>query len=385
MNFTPGAPGQQMYVSLAPRPDPRLLRRMDGYSRALLEMAGEAARSNGHPPPAPDERRNILASDIARLSRAERPPPSEVVRFLSNHHGVVETDPVIYTLRGPDLESGALEHFRAALPRVFKRGAWNRIGVGTRREGGHLTTVVLLWEQHMELAPLPRRLPSDARTTLRGRFLRSPGNPQVVVTMPGGFVRRLPLTVKGDSFESDVRCAFGDGRYQVEMVATDATGPMVLANFPVYCGVPAPVDIAAHEDDDPSQIDPEVAEQEIFALINNERRAAGLVPLKWDNRLAAIARSHSRDMSSNRFVAHVSPTTGDTAARARRAGLTYGLILENVGQEGGVRQAHHGFMNSPGHRANILHGKATHVGVGVVVTRRRGDAPVVVTEMFAGN
>jgi uncharacterized protein YkwD len=125
-----------------------------------------------------------------------------------------------------------------------------------------------------------------------------------------------------------------------------------------------------------------VAEQEIFALINNERRAAGLSPLIWDDRLGAIARAHSRDMSSNNFIAHVSPTTGDTMARVSRAGLRFGLVLENVGQEGGVRQAHQGFMNSPGHRANVLNGRATHVGVGVVVNHRRG-APIVVTEMFA--
>jgi uncharacterized protein YkwD len=204
-----------------------------------------------------------------------------------------------------------------------------------------------------------------------------------VITMPGGFVRRVPLSVRGDAFESEIRCAYGDGRYQVEMVASDATGPLVLANFPVFCGVQPPADIAAHDDDDPAGIDAAVAEQEIFALINNERRTAGLFPLIWDDRLGAIARAHSRDMAGNNFIAHVSPTTGDTEQRVRRAGLRFGLILENVGQEGGVRQAHQGFMNSPGHRANVLNFKATHVGVGVVVNHGRG-APVVVTEMFAG-
>jgi uncharacterized protein YkwD len=127
-----------------------------------------------------------------------------------------------------------------------------------------------------------------------------------------------------------------------------------------------------------------VAEQEIFALINNERRTAGLFPLIWDDRLGAIARAHSRDMEANGFIAHVSPTTGDTENRARRAGLRFGLISENVGQEGGVRQAHHGFMNSPGHRANVLNPKVTHVGVGVVVVSHRRGAPLIVTEMFAG-
>ena len=74
----------------------------------------------------------------------------------------------------------------------------------------------------------------------------------------------------------------------------------------------------------------------------------------WDNRLAAIARGHSRDMVSADFVAHVSPTTGDALDRVKRAGLSFPLVVENVGQEGGVQQAHRGFMASPGHRANVL-------------------------------
>jgi uncharacterized protein YkwD len=384
------------------------MRYPDPYLRAVVELAAEAARASGRVPPVSEERRNALAADVARLARGERPPPSEVMRFLASHYGLPETDPLCYTLRGPDevmLERGgrtaasakkdapapaglrpqALEEFRKAFGRVFKMAPWNRMGVGTHRDGAMLTTVVLMWEQHIELGPVPRRLPSEGGATLRGRFLRPTGGPQVVITMPGGFVRRVPLSVRGETFESEIRCNYGDGRYQVEMVASDATGPLVLANFPVFCGVPAPSDIAAHEDDNPDEIDPQVAEQEILALINQDRRSAGLLPLRWDNRLAAIARAHSRDMAENRFVAHVSPTTGDTLSRARRAGLTFPLILENVGQEGGVRQTHHGFMNSPGHRANVLNARATRVGIGVVVTRRRGDAPVVVTEMFAGD
>ena len=149
----------------------------------------------------------------------------------------------------------------------------------------------------------------------------------------------------------------------------------MLANFPLFCGVDPPVDVAAHDEDDPDDIDPAQAEQELFALINNDRRAAGLLPLVWDNRLAAIARSHSRDMAENRFIAHVSPTTGDTETRVRKAGGRYDLVLENVGQEGGVRQAHQGFMHSPGHRANVLNQHATFIGIGVVVNHPRQRRP----------
>jgi uncharacterized protein YkwD len=87
-------------------------------------------------------------------------------------------------------------------------------------------------------------------------------------------------------------------------------------------------------------------------------------------------------MVSGGFVAHVSPTTGDAVARVQRAGLAFPLLVENVGQEGGVQQAHRGFMSSPGHRANVVNPRLTHVGIGVVI-KRAGGAPFFVTELFA--
>jgi uncharacterized protein YkwD len=409
--YVPAGPGAASYASPPLVADPRARRRLDEFSRSLMDAIDEAAGAAELPAPVADDRRHALARDIARLSRADRPPPSEALRFLANHYGIVEADPSIFTLRGPAHEPSALQHFRNSLPRLFRRSSFNRVGVGWTRGKDEdriamtalwrrhlipmlgpappapdvtLTTVVLLWEQYLELAPVARALPSGQRALIAGRFLRPYASPQVVVTLPGGFVRRLVQTVNGERFEADLTCGFGDGRYQVEMVASDASGPLVLANFPLYCGVPAPADVAAHDEDDPADIDPAQAEQEIFSLINHDRRAAGLLPLAWDNRLAAIARSHSRDMAGNGFVAHVSPTTGDTEARVRKAGLRYPLVLENVGQEGGVRQAHQGFMNSPGHRANVLNPQAGFLGVGVVVNARRAGAPLVVTELFAG-
>jgi uncharacterized protein YkwD len=394
--YTPSRPGWPNYLAppLVPERRARGEKRarkdapgeLDEFGRALVEVTGDLARSAGVQAPVPDERHNALAHDIARMSRTERPPPSEAVRFLTSHYGIVDTDPLIFTLRGPADRPSALEHFRRALPRVFTQpagGRWNRVGVGYQQRGPELTTVVLLWEQYLELAPLPRRAASGGGVPINGRFLGQYTRPQLVVTMPGGYVRALPMGRKGDRFDAELRCNFGDGRYQVEMVAADATGPLVLANFPVFCGVDPPADVAAHDEDDPDDIDPAQAEQELFALINNDRRAAGLLPLVWDNRLAAIARSHSRDMAENRFIAHISPTTGDTQTRVLKAGGRYDLVLENVGQEGGVRQAHQGFMHSPGHRANVLNQHAQYIGIGVVVNHRRGGAPLIVTELFA--
>jgi hypothetical protein len=383
--FTPGAPASPTYQS-PPLRAPAAARargKPRTFELAVIDLIADASRRANAPTPVPDERLSRLAADIARMARTTPSMPSEVLRFLSSHYGIVEADPVIYTLKGRNDETMALKKYEQSVHAMFGRTPWNRLGVGVSRAENDMVSVVAMWEQLIELRPLPRELASGEKVRLRGRLLRPDGTAQVVVTMPSGDVRRLPFEMKDGAFDVDLRCNFGDGRYQVEMLASDAGGPRVLANFPVFCGVRAPQEIVAQEED-VEHLDPGEGEQELFALMNHDRRAAGLPPFVWDNRLAAIARSHSRDMASRRYVAHVSPTTGDAEARVRAAGLGFSLVSENVGQEGGIEQAHKGFMGSPGHRANIVNPKLTHVGVGIVNASARAGSPLYITELFGG-
>jgi uncharacterized protein YkwD len=122
------------------------------------------------------------------------------------------------------------------------------------------------------------------------------------------------------------------------------------------------------------------AERRLFDLVNAARRRAGLGALEWDERAAAVARGHSREMRERCVVAHVSPATGTPADRVHRAGIHVPLVLENVGRAGSVSEAHAGFMNSPGHRANILSPEATHLGIGIAPESARGA--FYVTELF---
>src|SRR5262249_103464 len=104
-------------------------------------------------------------------------------------------------------------------------------------------------------------------------------------------------------------------------------------------------------------------------------------PLQAMPQLAAVARAHSEDMARNRFIAHVSRTTGTTAERLTRAGLSSGLVLENLGRGYSSREVHEGLMASPGHRATLLNDRITHVGIGVARERGPGGA-LIVTENF---
>ncbi|WP_367136577.1 MULTISPECIES: CAP domain-containing protein [Streptomyces] len=104
---------------------------------------------------------------------------------------------------------------------------------------------------------------------------------------------------------------------------------------------------------------------EVTALTNAERAAAGLRPLAEDHRLAAAAQAHSDDMVARDFYAHTSPEGSEPWDRARAAGAPHPGIGENIacGQRSAAEVVQ-GWMNSPGHRANILKPDFAYIGIG---------------------
>jgi uncharacterized protein YkwD len=109
-------------------------------------------------------------------------------------------------------------------------------------------------------------------------------------------------------------------------------------------------------------------ETEVIRLTNAERTKAGCAALKTDVRLTNAARSHSQDMVTNNFFSHTGSNGSDFVAREKAAGYV-SPSAENIawGQRtpADVMTA---WMNSAGHKANILNCGSTAVGVGVVLT-----------------
>jgi hypothetical protein len=106
-------------------------------------------------------------------------------------------------------------------------------------------------------------------------------------------------------------------------------------------------------------------ESDVIDLVNLERRAEGLHPLSYDARLAAAARDHSEDMGQQDYFSHDSLDGRKFYERILDAGYSYTYCAENiaVGYPNPVAVVA-GWMDSPGHRANILDPKACDIGVG---------------------
>lgn len=108
-------------------------------------------------------------------------------------------------------------------------------------------------------------------------------------------------------------------------------------------------------------------EKEVIRLINEIRVQNGLKELTYNWELSRVARYKSQDMKDNRYFSHTSPVYGSPFQMIRNFGITYRSAGENIARGQTSPQAVvNAWMNSSGHRANILNASFTQIGVGYV-------------------
>ncbi|PHV69274.1 serine protease [Sporanaerobium hydrogeniformans] len=106
-------------------------------------------------------------------------------------------------------------------------------------------------------------------------------------------------------------------------------------------------------------------ENKVLELVNVERAKQGLKALTMDESVRKVARAKSTDMSQKNYFSHTSPTYGSPFDMLKSFGISYKSAGENIAQGYPTPEAVvTGWMNSPGHRANILNASYTHIGVG---------------------
>jgi uncharacterized protein YkwD len=112
------------------------------------------------------------------------------------------------------------------------------------------------------------------------------------------------------------------------------------------------------------------AVEEFIRLLNGKRSRVGCPELKWDDRVASVARGHSRDMARRNYFSHTNPDGKNSFDRLRAFHIRYSLAGENIAV--GVKSGHQAYeiwVNSPEHRENMLDCRFTHQGVGKVGSR----------------
>lgn len=120
-------------------------------------------------------------------------------------------------------------------------------------------------------------------------------------------------------------------------------------------------------------------EDEVIRLVNQHRGQNGLSPLKKNWELSRVARYKSQDMANKNYFSHTSPTYGSPSNMIKNFGISFRFSGENIAKGHTTPAAVvAGWMNSSGHRANILNGNYTQIGVGYVANGN------IWTQMFIG-
>ncbi|NLA72770.1 MAG: secretion protein, partial [Clostridiales bacterium] len=108
-------------------------------------------------------------------------------------------------------------------------------------------------------------------------------------------------------------------------------------------------------------------ESQVVALVNKERAKQGLNPLTVNKKLSDVARIKSQDMHDKKYFSHNSPTYGSPFEMMKSFGISYKTAGENIAMGYTTpEKVMDGWMNSSGHRANILNASFTQIGVGYV-------------------
>jgi len=108
------------------------------------------------------------------------------------------------------------------------------------------------------------------------------------------------------------------------------------------------------------------SERQLFEALNRERSAQGLSALRWDASLFKAARLHALRMADLNMLEHQLPSESNLEGRLAEAGAHFSVIAENIAIGPNPQSIHNGWMDSPGHRKNILDPRLTSVGIAAV-------------------
>jgi len=122
-------------------------------------------------------------------------------------------------------------------------------------------------------------------------------------------------------------------------------------------------------------------EQKLLDLVNEARADAGVGPLAFDMELVKVARLKAQDMVNNNYFAHQSPTYGSPFDMMRKFDIEFKTAGENIAGNQTVEAAFKAWMNSEGHRKNILNGSFNYTGIGIVDSPTYGK---VLVQQFIG-
>ncbi|MDG4657477.1 CAP domain-containing protein [Ectobacillus antri] len=205
---------------------------------------------------------------------------------------------------------------------------------------------------------------SDMKTGQEQREMEKPSTKKVVNT-GDGYITKSPISATPYSPYGDINRYIRGERYsRYYNYNYNYTRPNTGENVTTPT-VPTPT---VPNTTTPNTTTPNLSDStlmQVVELTNIERRKVGLADLKMDTALSKVAGAKAVDMETKGYFSHTSPTYGSPFDMMRSFGISYRSAGENIAKgQRTAQQVVTDWMNSPGHRANIMNQSYTHIGVG---------------------
>lgn len=257
---------------------------------------------------------------------------------------------------------------------------WTHCGLGLASVKDRTIAVWIGVRRGIDIDPVPVTPSIGLVLTVRGRVVVDGMRiSSSFLGLPDGSVRKLDTIRIPGSNDFEVRIYFDrPGRHELELQTESGCGPETAVLLPLYVDVDPdlrPIIVLTGSMAD----DPRPPAEILAKMINSARIKANLPPLVIDQRLEALARSHTKDMVALSYFGHQSPSGTLLEDRLSSRGLAPSSSAENVARSHDVTRAHHNLMRSPSHRLNTMSREFTHMGLAV----EQDDDSVVVTVVFA--
>lgn len=119
--------------------------------------------------------------------------------------------------------------------------------------------------------------------------------------------------------------------------------------------------------------------QRLLSMVNNVRQESGSEKLEYSEELSKVAYDKARDMVTNNYFSHQSPSYGTPFEMMKAYGLAFTAAAENIAGNQTVDGAFYAWMNSDSHKANITNGDFTKTGIGVYTSPIYGK---IIVQLF---
>ncbi|HEV7558255.1 MAG TPA: CAP domain-containing protein [Kofleriaceae bacterium] len=251
--------------------------------------------------------------------------------------------------------------------------------LGSLPAGSHLgiahaddLVVVAAATAGLDAAPFSRTAPIDGGFVIDAKVDHRYSRVDIDVAWDDHSNQQFSPGLASHAFSTKLSCQNRSGRGHVVISGIDHETSVVLARFPIWCGLEPPRELVVDPlRDDSGDLDRDKAAHRMFLLLQRDRVAAGLPPLAWDDRAAADALHHAEDLRDG--------VRSGAPPKFRKSSLAGKTTVSNMTRGANVDDAYAKLMTDAGRRNNAMSADMTSGGVGIA-----GDGQdLFVAEVFA--